>query len=128
MARHRPSHSVASPAEAWIETFLALDCDVGGQVASPAEAWIETRLEKACDAAFRSPPPRRRGLKHGHDEPQANRDGVASPAEAWIETYLSPSLHLYLYVASPAEAWIETILRIAKNQYVVRRLPRGGVD
>ena len=66
--------SVASRAEAWIETFDAKTFDDDIQVASRAEAWIETtRWARPCQTFI-----------------------VASRAEAWIETFkkrrMSPSM------------------------------------
>jgi len=76
----------------------------------------------------RSPPSRRRGLKHGWWEQAASMSLVASLAEAWIETIHACILHDDPQVASLAEAWIETMIQQVLSRYPDRRLPRGGVD
>ncbi len=78
--------NVASHAEAWIETFTPCVETNGSMVASHAEAWIETGPRSiGRQYHVTSPLTRRRGLKlasHGDKMP----DDVASHAEAWIET------------------------------------------
>jgi len=58
-------------------------------VASRAEAWIETstrQMSNRCQPT--SPPARRRGLKQRHPSVEAVAEFVASRAEAWIETII----------------------------------------
>ena len=71
--------SVASRADAWIETASVLEGGGSGAVASRADAWIETPSGKATDSD----------------------SAVASRADAWIETLCLMSLIL-LHLSRPA--------------------------
>ncbi len=121
--------TVASRAEAWIETFVSRGLYLTMTVASRAEAWIETSIS-CCHlhGNVRSPPVRRRGLKQDQRYNLLGCYRVASRAEAWIETASCALLPMLLQVASRAEAWIETDAVVAIAAWHTRRLPCGGVD
>ena len=82
---------VASLADAWIETFLALRESAKKAVASLADAWIETRLPRPSRPHTWSRPSRTRGLKRRLHSTQAY-EVVASLADAWIETSLTAGI------------------------------------